>query len=59
MKHLKLFEQNVESEKSMIKDLFYKYRVDFAHNSRYTDFGIREEDFNELIDEIISIKKIN
>lgn len=39
--------------KEKIVKLFSKYRVDFARDSVYNDFGIREEDFNDLANEII------
>jgi hypothetical protein len=35
-----------------ILELLYKYRVDFSNSSLYTDFGIREEDFEKLAKEL-------
>jgi hypothetical protein len=38
--------------KNKIKEILYKYRVDFASDSLYTDFGIREEDFYDIAEEL-------
>lgn len=38
--------------KKEILDILYKYRIDFSSESTYTDFGIREEDFEDLANEI-------
>lgn len=46
--------------KDKIIDLLYKYRTDFSLNGMYTEFGIREENFEDLANEIekIVIEKI-
>lgn len=39
--------------KESIIEILYKYRVDFARDGRYTEFGVREEDFNDLANDIL------
>lgn len=68
MKHLKLYEdiksfeedfeeiEPVKFIKHELRQLFSNYVVDFDKTGMYEDPGIRTEDFDELIDDII--KKI-
>ena len=44
-------------EKAKLIELLYKYRVDFSNSGLYTDFGIREEDFEDLAKDIIELSK--
>ena len=38
--------------KNKIKEILLKYRVDFALNGMYTEFGVREEDFDDIAEEL-------
>jgi len=40
-------------KKEILELLYTKYRVDFSLESDYTDFGMREEDFESLANDII------
>ncbi|SRR6266403_1200485 len=42
--------------KEKILELLYKYRIDFSNDSAYTEFGIREEDFKALAEELEKLK---
>ena len=41
--------------KDKIIALLYKYRIDFSTEPNYTDFGIAEDKFNDLADDLTTL----
>jgi len=68
MKHVKNFNNINESgdeyidifysdNKEKIMEILFQHRIDFSQESNYTKFGIKEEDFDEIAEEISKLFK--
>lgn len=48
------FPKTASFYRAKLGNLLRKYKVDFSRDGNYPDYGIREEDFDALIEEIIT-----